>query len=61
MTQPTAEKTERRNGPRELMAAFSCPGREVKVAEFNEFWKSLDEGQKAYYRNVDIETGLVPA
>lgn len=61
MTQPTAETTDRRNGPKTLMAAFSCPDRPVNVAEYNEFWKSLSPEQKDYYRNVDIETGLVPA
>lgn len=59
MTQPTVQTPTRRNGPKELMVAFACPDREVKVAEFNEFWKSLSPEQKEYYRNVDIQTGLV--
>ncbi len=57
MTNPTGANTpERRNGPKELMAAFSCPGRPVGVPEYNAFWKSLSEDEKSFYRNAELAT-----
>lgn len=44
----------RKNGPKELMAAFGCPGRPVGVPEYNAFWKSLSDNEKDYYRNADL-------
>ena len=46
------EKTE--NTLRELMDAFSCEGRQVSAAEFNVFWKSCTDEQKAYYKSASL-------
>lgn len=40
----------KKNGPRDLMTAFSCEGRPVTTPEFSEFWKSLSESEKEFYR-----------
>lgn len=44
----------RGNLPSELMIAFSCPQRPVKVEEFVEFWESLTVEQRDYYRHCDV-------
>lgn len=38
------------NSLTELMAAFSTPDRPVKAAEYQAFWKSCTEEQKAWYK-----------
>lgn len=30
------------------------------LAEYREFWESLTDEEKMYYRTVDLTTGLVP-
>lgn len=45
----------------DLMAYFSTEERPVKVAEFNAFWKSCTDADKAYFKAVDLKTGLLPA
>lgn len=42
------------NDTKALIAFFSTPERPVTAAEFMAFWKSLEEGQKDYYRNAEI-------
>lgn len=45
---------ETRNTPKELMAFFSTPEKPVKLSEYNEFWKSLSNDEKEYYRTADL-------
>lgn len=38
-----------------IRAALSCPDRPVTLEEFLEFWESLSEEEKAYFRNATPE------
>lgn len=42
------------NSIKDLMAAFSCPGRPVGISEYKDFWKSLTPEQQRYYKNYDL-------
>ena len=42
------------NTMREMIDFFSCEGRPVTAQEFNDFWKSLTDDQKAYYKSADL-------
>lgn len=40
---------------------FEKDARSLGATEFKDFWFSLTELEKEYYRSVDLETGLLPA
>jgi hypothetical protein len=40
------------NSVQKLKDAFGCPSRPVSNLEFMEFWKSLTEAEKDYYRSL---------
>jgi hypothetical protein len=42
------------NLPSCLMGYFSVPGKPVKVSEFKDFWESMSQEEKEYYRTVDL-------
>lgn len=56
--------TERKNGPKEIMAFFSVPTKgictdtpsdgKVTMPEYRDFWTSLSENEKAYFRAVEL-------
>lgn len=51
--------SEVKNSTKQLMTYFSTDERPVTVAEFGEFWRSMSDEAKVYYRTVNLETGLV--
>lgn len=42
------------NTPKDLKEFFSTPEKAVKAAEFMDFWKSLSDEEKEYYKNADL-------
>lgn len=40
------------NSMRELISYFSVPEKPCTTKEFMEFWKSLDDSDKAYYKSA---------
>jgi hypothetical protein len=47
-------ENDEKNSTKDLMAFFSTEEKPLKVAEFGEFWKSLSDEEKAYYREADL-------
>lgn len=46
--------TEQQNTPATLKKFFSVPGKPVDMQEMGDFWKSLTEEEKVYYRGADL-------
>lgn len=43
-----------KNTIKELMAAFGTLARPVGVSEYREFWNSLSDAEKEYYKTAKI-------
>lgn len=48
-----------RNSVAMLSKFFGTREKPMTGPEFREFWQSLTVDEKDYYRNVDLETGLI--
>jgi hypothetical protein len=56
--------SDRKNAPKDLMTFFSVPRKgicnepssdgKVTMPEYRDFWSSLSESEKAYYRQVEL-------
>ena len=46
--------TAKENTLKQLMEAFSCPGRPVTAPEFTKFWRSLTPEEQAYYKSAPL-------
>jgi len=44
----------KKNSLKDLMEAFSCPGRPVSAAEFRSFWASCTQDEKDYYMTASL-------
>jgi hypothetical protein len=43
------------NKPKALMEYFSTPDRPVTPSEFRQFWTSLMDEEKLYFRTVELD------
>lgn len=44
----------KQNSPKELIAAFGTEERPVSIGEFRDFWVSLSEEEKEYFRTAEL-------
>ncbi len=42
------------NSLKDLITFFGCEGRPVSPGEFRDFWNSLSEAEKDYYKNAPL-------
>jgi hypothetical protein len=48
------DEGKKQNSLKDLMEAFSCPGRPVSPAEFRTFWNSCSDDEKEYYKYAQL-------